>query len=270
MRVDLHTHTCFSDGKLSPEELVQRALKKQVSMLSITDHDTVAAYTALEGTTSRLTIIPGIELSTHWSKMEIHVVGLNIRPDSDAMDEAVDSQQQARMSRARYIAERLEKAGIPDPLAGAGKIAGNRNIGRPHFAQYLVEKGICKSPAEAFKKYLSSGNLRQHWADLPTVVNWIRDAGGIAVLAHPLKYKLTYTKLKELVDDFIQAGGQGLEVISGKQPTFQVRKLARLCEQTGLLASCGSDFHQPDLSWAELGQYPPLPKDCMPVWEQFR
>ena len=238
-------------------------------MLSITDHDSVAAYASLPETGDKITIIPGIELSSQWRKLEIHIVGLNIQADSDVMATAVDSQQRARMSRAEYIADRLEKAGVPDPLAGAGRIAGNRNIGRPHFARYLVDQGICKSCTEAFKKYLSGGNLRQYWADHVTVVNWIRDAGGIAVLAHPLKYKLTHTRLNDLLDDFIQAGGQGIEVISGKQPAYQVRKLTKLCEQKGLLASCGSDFHQPDLSWAELGQYPPLPGDCTPVWEQF-
>ena len=113
------------------------------------------------------------------------------------------------------------------------------------------------------------GDVKQHWAELPQIIQWIRGAGGIAVLAHPLKYKLTRTKLKKLIEDFIKAGGQGIEVVSGQQQAQQTADLAQLCEQNKLLASCGSDFHMPGRPWAELGLFASLPANVTPVWERF-
>jgi predicted metal-dependent phosphoesterase TrpH len=124
----------------------------------------------------------------------------------------------------------------------------------------------------AFKKYMGdgkAGDVKQQWADLPQIISWIRDAKGIAVLAHPLKYKLTRVKLKKLLDDFIQAGGQGMEVVSGQQQTYLTRDMAQLCEQKGLLASCGSDFHGPGKPWSELGVFPSMPVNVTPVWDRF-
>ncbi len=271
MHIDLHTHTNISDGKLSPDELLQRAVANGVETISITDHDTVAAYRKLKTSAASINVIPGIEFSTYWKKIGIHIVGLNVDLDSAALAEGITHQQQARRLRAEKIAERLEKQGVKDALAGASAIADNDNLGRPHFAQYLVNTGAAKSIQHAFDKFLDakSGDIKTYWADLNQITSWVRDAGGIAVLAHPLKYKLTRTKLTELLDDFIAVGGQGLEVISGKQLSYQTNDLAKICNQKNLLASCGSDFHQPDLQWSDLGKYPPLPKDCKPVWECF-
>jgi len=271
MHIDLHTHTNFSDGKLSPDELVQRAIANGVEILSITDHDTVNAYKHLGKTVNSITIIPGIEFSTFWNKIGIHIVGLKVDLDSDALKEAIAHQHQARRARSEAIAERLEKMGIKDALTGAQQIAGNDNVGRPHFARYIVNTGAAESINHAFDKFLDSksGDIKKFWATMPQIIAWIRDAGGIAVLAHPLKYKLTRTKLIELLDDFIEAGGHGIEVISGKQLAHETSDLAKICDQKDLLASCGSDFHQPDQHWSDLGNYPPLPKDCKPVWEYF-
>ena len=151
------------------------------------------------------------------------------------------------------------------------RIAGNDNIGRPHFAQHLVNSGAATSINHAFEKYLDakSGAINKYWATLPRIIAWIRDAGGIAILAHPLKYKLTRTRLTAMLDDFIEAGGHGMEVISGRQFSQQTKDLAKICQQKNLLASCGSDFHQPDNHWSDLGKFPALPKDCKPVWEYF-
>lgn len=269
MRVDLHTHTDCSDGKLTPDELISRALDRKVSLLSITDHDTLSAYSALESVPAEITLVPGIEFSCSWKKLEIHIVGLSIDLANPVMQKAVADQQQARLIRARQIAEHLEKQGVSDAFVGTAQIAGNDNIGRPHFAAFLIEAGVCKSTTEAFKKYLSIKNLARHWPEVSTSIEWIRGAGGIAVLAHPLKYKLTRTRLNMLLDDFQAAGGRAMEVISGKQLEWQTRDMASLCIKRGLLASCGSDFHQPDLSWAELADIPPLPGECEPVWKYF-
>lgn len=271
MRVDLHTHTNSSDGGLSAPNLLQRAIAKGVDMLSITDHDTVAAYRDIDRSGETLTLVPGIEFSTVWRHTGVHVVGLNVNLNSDALQDGIARQQGARQQRAEYIAGRLAKLGIHDVLPSVQLIAGNGNIGRPHFAEHLVRIGAARSINHAFSKYLKSASCdnTSYWASLPQIIGWIRDAGGIAVLAHPLKYKITRTKLCAMLDDFMQAGGQGLEVISGRQTAQDTRDLAMLSGQRQLLASCGSDFHQPEQPWAEVGGIYPLPEECRPVWEKF-
>lgn len=271
MKVDLHTHTNLSDGKLSPAELLQRAKGNGIEILSITDHDTVAGYVKIKQPS--LTLIPGIEFSTRWNKSGVHIVGLNIDIQSDAICEAVSFQATARHKRAEDIAARLERKGIRGAFAGAQRIAGNGNIGRPHFAEYLVQTGVCSSTDDAFRKYLGSGksgDINKFWAAMPQIIDWTRAAGGIAVLAHPLTYKMTRMKLSCLLDDFIADGGQAIEVVSGRQLPHETQMIAGLCNQKKLMASCGSDFHQLDSTRADLGQFPSLPDDCNPVWEKFQ
>ncbi len=272
MIFDLHSHTAYSDGVLTPSELINRALEKQVDVLSITDHDTVDAYRDLQLAVEAIRLVPGIEFSTQWENTGIHVLGLNIQLASDAMRAGVEFQTTARLQRAWRIGENLEKKHIPDAFAGAGEMSQGGYIGRPHFARYLVKIGKVNSIQAAFDKYLGDGkpgDVRQHWAELPQIIQWIRDADGIAVLAHPLKYKLTRSKLKRLIDDFVRAGGQGIEVVSGQQTPQSTTDMARLCEQKNLLASCGSDFHMPGKHWGELGVFAPLPEYVTPVWELF-
>jgi len=271
MRIDLHTHTNASDGELSATELLQRAMINGVDMLSITDHDTVAAYQGIHNLGTTLTLIPGIEFSTAWRHTGIHVLGLNVNLKSDALMDGIARQRSARRLRAVHIADQLEKQGINNPLPGVERIAGNDNIGRPHFAAYLVQIGAARSIKHAFDKFLNKGecDTTSFWATLPQVVYWIRESGGIAVIAHPLKYQFTRTKLAILLDDFIEIGGQGMEVISGRQSAQDTRDIAKLCNQKQLLASCGSDFHQPDQPWAEVGKLQPLDEGCRPIWEHF-
>ena len=273
MEIDLHTHTCASDGQLSPLALLQRAEAAGVEMLSITDHDTVAAYANLEQQISKtVRLIPGIEFSSQWKKTGIHIVGLNIDLESDAIKEGVSFQSQARKDRAMRIAEKLEKLGIEKVWENVEALAGDSVIGRPHFARYLVENGTCKSIRQAFSHYLGAGktgDVKQFWAPYEKIIEWIRAANGVAVLAHPEKYKLTRTKLSLMLDDFQDAGGEAMEVVSGKQAKDVTEKLSRLCCQKNLLASVGSDFHQPDQSWSELGQIPILPRECKAVWDSW-
>jgi predicted metal-dependent phosphoesterase TrpH len=277
---DLHCHTLHSDGALTPPEVVARAAANGVGALSITDHDTLAAWpearSAAPPLEAGIRLIPGIEFSTRWETLGesigIHVLGLNVDPASDAMEAGVRFQTEARLERARRIGERLARQGIADAFDGAAALSHGGYIGRPQFARHLVAIGKAGSVEDAFKNYVGDGllgDLRQHWADLPQVVAWIRAAGGVAVLAHPLKYKLTRSKLKRLLTDFMRAGGEGLEVISGQQQLQQTASLAKLCEQLGLLASCGSDFHEPGNPWSELGRFRALPGYLAPVWERF-
>jgi predicted metal-dependent phosphoesterase TrpH len=272
MIFDLHSHTTCSDGVLTPQELISRAIEHQVDVLSITDHDTVDAWEVLPKADARLTLVPGVEFSTQWVSSGIHIVGLNIDPASDAMRAGVLYQTRARMDRAHRIGENLEKKGVHGAYEGALKLSVSDYVGRPHFAQFLVGTGRVKTIQEAFKKYLGAGkvgDVKQHWAEMEQVIRWIRDANGIAVLAHPMQYRFTSTRLKRLLDYFIEVGGQAMEVISGKQEAQKTAFLARLCTEKGLLASCGSDFHRPDSAWAELGSFAPLPAGLKPVWDSF-
>ncbi|NKB38090.1 MAG: PHP domain-containing protein [Gammaproteobacteria bacterium] len=273
MKVDLHTHTSASDGELSAASLIQRAEAAGIEMLAITDHDTVAAYSdngKLMLKTGRL--ITGIEFSSQWKKTGVHIVGLNISLESDSIKEGVLHQSQARRDRAMRIAEKLEKLGIENVWKNVEAIAGDSVIGRPHFARFLVESGVCNSIRQAFSSYLGAGktgDVKQFWAPYEKIITWVREAGGVAVLAHPEKYKLTRTKLSLLLDDFQDAGGEAMEVVSGKQSKDITEKLSRLCCQKNLLASVGSDFHQPGQSWSELGQTSALPGECKTVWGRW-
>ena len=273
MIFDLHTHSTASDGTLTPHELLRRARSNGVNCLSITDHDTVSAYRQLGSTQyDALRLIPGIELSATWATLNVHIVGLNIDLQSTVLSEVVRQQQEARLRRAEQIALNLQKKGVTGALDGARDIAGNDNIGRPHFAAYLVEAGAVADVRQAFRKYLGrgkTGDVRKFWPSMSVVVQWIREAAGTAVLAHPAHYQLTNARLGLLADEFIAAGGTAIEVVSGKQLPELTRKLAQLATDKGLLASCGSDFHRPGQAWAELGQATLLPKGCRAVWHSW-
>jgi predicted metal-dependent phosphoesterase TrpH len=273
MKVDLHCHTTASDGSLSPRDLVARAKANGIDLLSITDHDTVDAYSQLtDADTDGITIVPGIEFSTQWQGRGIHIVGLNLDLDSQAIKEGVVAQKAARIERSVRVAEKLTKLCGENPLPTVQAIAGASNIGRPHFAQHLVNLGIVKDYQEAFKKHLGAGkagDVKQMWAELAQIIDWIRGAGGTAVIAHPNKYKLTRTKLLELIHDFQAVGGQAIEIVSGRQTPSVTRDLNTIIHKTGLLASCGSDFHHPNQTWSELGEYSSFPDTCQKVWNTF-
>lgn len=272
MIFDLHCHTNFSDGLLSPEAVIARAKERGVSVLAITDHDTIAGVgiaqkAALE---SGITLISGIEFSSQWGKGGVHIVGLGVDINSPALMTAVEFQEQARNARAVAIAYRLSKAGVPGALQGAQEIAGSATLGRPHFAQYLVAIGAVKNINAAFKKYLGAGkpaDVKYQWPMMDQVIEWIHAAGGIAVLAHPAKYELTRTKMCALISSFAAAGGDALEVISGLQQSALTEDLLRIASSYSLHASCGSDFHMPDQPWQELGSFGCLPAHAKPVWE---
>lgn len=272
MIYDLHTHSNASDGVLSPAALVTRARQRGVTHLALTDHDTVNGLHSArqQAEIEGIALIEGIEFSCLWSSRSIHVVGLNIDSASAPLQEAISAQQEARDSRAVEIAKRLEKAGIPEPLEGARRIAGEAVLGRPHFARYLVEIGFASSVNAAFKQYLGAGkpgDIKHRWPDIHSMAAAILAAGGVPVLAHPAKYELTRTKLRELVATFKDAGGLALEVISGQQAPNETDTLVQITKQFELHASCGSDFHAPDQPWQELGSFTPLPSACKPVWQ---
>jgi predicted metal-dependent phosphoesterase TrpH len=250
MIIDFHTHSHASDGALAPAELVSQALTAGVRSFAITDHDTVAAYRELAVDCPALpedfSLIAGTELSCVWSGVAVHVVGLGVRLDDHGLQAGLRRLDAAREERAAIIARRLEERGMPGALAGARGIAGVSQIGRPHFAAWMVQSGHVRDPNAAFDKYLGSGKIgdvKSCWPGLGEVIGWIAGAGGTAVLAHPLKYRLTRAKLNRLIVDFLAAGGGALEVCSGRQSPEQTAELCLLAKRYRLPVSAGSDFH---------------------------
>ncbi|MAT50428.1 MAG: phosphatase [Porticoccaceae bacterium] len=270
MKFDLHCHTTASDGALEPRALLQLALERNISHIAITDHDTIAAYDQLE-VPPGITVIPGVEFSSQWCRRGIHIVGLNFDPASAAIRQGVARHRKARRERAEKIASRLAKAGVPNPFEGAiAQAGGDHNLGRPHFARHMVACGFVGDESEAFKRYLGNGkvgDIRECWAGPEEVVAWIRAAGGTAVLAHPEKYQLTRTRLTALLTAFRQWGGEGLEVVSGRQLPRVTADLAHWCNRYELRASWGSDFHRPGQPWSDLGNYSTPPANLSTVWQ---
>jgi len=277
IKYDLHSHTQYSDGSLSVHALIALAIERGISHLAITDHDTVEAHLQLTKTNNsyvneKINIIKGIELSSQWNNMGVHIVGLNIDIHSTAITTAVKHQTQLRKERVKTIAKKLLQRGFPDITQGAMILAGDGQVGRPHIAQHMVDEGLVSSVGQAFNKYLGAGkvgDISSVWPDLECVVEWINAAGGVAVLAHPSRYKMTRTKRRRLMADFSDAGGQAIEVCAGNQVPGVAEEMAAVCDEFGFHASVGSDFHNPDYKWVKLGQYPRLPKACRPVWELF-
>lgn len=269
---DLHCHSNASDGALSPTELVQRAHEHGVTSLALTDHDTVAGLSEAQtaATAAGIELIPGIELSTSWQNKCFHIVGLGIDPAYPPLAEATRNLQIMRSERAEKIAEKLEKKRIPGALAAVKKAAGNGMITRTHFADFLLSQFHVSTQQEAFDRYLGAGKdayVATIWAEMELAVNWITGSGGVAVLAHPLRYKLTASWMRRLLAAFKEAGGLGIEVVTGRYNSDEIKLVAGYAKRFELAGSVGSDFHSPANQWVELGRLAPLPENITPVWE---
>ncbi|WP_374941781.1 RNase RNM [Buttiauxella brennerae] len=272
---DLHSHTTASDGLLTPEALVQRAVEMRVGILAITDHDTVAGIAAAREAVSRLQLplrlISGVEISTLWENHEIHIVGLGVDEHHPALAEFLAQQSERRVQRAALIAERLEKAHIPGALEGAMRHANGGEVTRGHFARFLMECGKANTMADVFKKYLAKGKtgyVPPQWCTIEQAIDVIHHSGGQAVLAHPGRYDLTAKWLKRLLAHFAESGGDAMEVAQCQQAPNERTLLASYAQQYNLLASQGSDFHMP-CAWIELGRKLWLPGGVEPVWQNW-
>lgn len=249
-----------------------------MSLLAITDHDTVAGVLAARAqleaaplSSGAFTLLAGIEYSAVWNHLGVHVVGLGIDTDHPATLEACDFYNRVRRERAELIGVRLAKLRMPGATEGARALAGDAQIGRPHFARFLVAQGYVRTVDDAFNKFLGTGkpgDVKSMWPSLAEVVEWIRAAGGTAVLAHPIKYRQTGARLRRLAADFAACGGGAIEVVVGRQLADESRFIGELCRNNDLAASVGSDFHGPS-PWCELGDIHALPAGCTPVWERW-
>ncbi|MCY7295159.1 PHP domain-containing protein [Alteromonas sp. a30] len=274
-KIDLHCHTLYSDGALAPAELLMRAHNQQVDVLAITDHDTVDAISeiiALQSAEKReLHIIPGVEISTAWHGFDIHILGLNVHWQDAQFTQRLAQQQSTRLQRAEEMAEKLEKAGCEGIFETAQKLAGKGQITRAHFARALIASGKVSHFQQAFKQYLAKGKrafVKPNWISVIEAVQWITDAGGTAVLAHPSRYDLSAKWLRRLMLEFKEAGGEGIEVMyPGLSPSLK-NQLAMYAKEYGFYGSMGSDFHAPG-RWCELGRHLSMPEHVIPVWDAW-
>lgn len=275
LNADLHCHSDRSDGTLGPAEVVRRAHANGVEMLALTDHDELdgLADAAAEARRLGLRFVPGVEISVSWAGETVHVLGLGIDPACAELVEGLARTRSGRDGRAREMAAQLAQAGIPGAYEGAARYVGNPElISRTHFARFLVERGYCRDIGDVFSRYLSEGHpgfVAHRWASLPEAVGWIRAAGGVAVLAHPGRYRLERTALRAMIEEFSALGGEGIEVVCGSHEPWQYEVFARHAREFSLKASRGSDFHGPQESRVDLGALPPLPADLVPVWSSW-
>lgn len=272
LQFDLHTHSTASDGSLAPAELVQRAAACGIGVLALTDHDQTAGLSEAAGAAREAGIefVPGIELSVTWSHQTFHIVGLGIDPDSASLQAGIERISAFRHWRAEEIDRRLAKKGIHGALDGARGYAKGAILSRTHFAHYLVAQGHARDLRQVFKRFLvrnKPGYVPGEWASLEDSLAWIQEAGGLAVIAHPARYKISATRLRQLLKEFRELGGVGLEVVSGSHSRDDIISMANLSRRHNLVASAGSDYHGPENPYLDLGRLPTLPAECQPVWE---
>ncbi|MBS3785275.1 MAG: PHP domain-containing protein [Gammaproteobacteria bacterium] len=270
--VDLHMHSTASDGQLTPEALVDRVVAAGVELMALTDHDTLEGVSAAQAhaAASGIRCLSGIELSARWARGVVHIVGLNFDAQQPDLVTGVAQQLAARRQRAQRIGERLERAGCEGVLARVLDAAGaNGAPGRAHFARDLVANGVVTDFRSAFSKYLKRGRpgyCAVEWATMEEVVAWIHAAGGKAVFAHPLRYGLSSGALRAVIQRFVDCGGDAIEVVSGGSHRNDIESAAALARRFNLVASVGSDFHDPAFQWSDVGRLGTLPKDLAPVW----
>lgn len=275
LNVDLHSHSTQSDGALPPADVARRARECGVDWWALSDHDSTAGLAEAAATAAELGMgfIAGVEISVYFLQTSVHILGLNFDVENPVLQAGLLAIRQARLTRARQVAAHLEADGIPGAFEGALRHARNPNlVGRVHFAHYLVERGVCQTLGEAFERYLADGKpaaVPVQGAGLEDAVNWVRAAGGMAVLAHPGCYAFKPAQRKALLGDFKDLGGQGIEVVTGSHTPDQCRQYARIARDYGFRASRGSDFHAPGAGRANLGMLPALPDDLVPVWRDW-
>ena len=272
MNADLHCHSTVSDGTLEPEALAARAKANGVELWALTDHDELGGQQRARDAAraAGLPYLNGIEISVTFLDTTVHIVGLGIDSTDERLRQGLAATRGGREARAREMADELVKVGIPGTYEGALRYVGNPDlISRTHFARHLVESGVCADTQEVFRRFLVEGKpgfVPHRWATLKNAVTWIGAAGGIAIVAHPARYKFSATEEYALFTEFKGHGGRGVEVVTGSHTAAEAERYAGTAKEFDLLASRGSDFHSPDESRIDLGGLPPLPATLTPVW----
>ncbi len=273
LNADLHCHSVVSDGTLTPEALAERAKANGVELWALTDHDEVGGQqrAAAAAKAQGMKYLTGTEISVTFIGHTVHIVGLGFDPDNAELQQGLRQTRGGRTERAIEMSDGLAKVGIKGAYEGALKFVGNPDlISRTHFARFLVESGVCKETNEVFRKYLTEGKpgfVAHKWATLKDAVTWITGAGGLAVIAHPARYKFSTNEEFALFTEFKNHGGRGVEVVTGSHTVAEYQIYADTAREFGLAASRGSDFHSPEESHTELGTLPFLPNQLTPVWD---
>ena len=273
LNADLHCHSVVSDGTLTPTALAQRAKANGVELWALTDHDEVGGYHEASAAARALGLpfLSGVEISVTFAGKTVHIVGLGFDANDPRMSQGLSQTRGGREQRAREMAEQLAQVGIRGAYEGSLRYVGNPDlISRTHFARFLVETGVCHDTHDVFRRFLTEGKpgfVPHRWANLGDAVRWIRDGGGMAIVAHPARYGFTPTEEYALFTEFKQHGGQGVEVMTGSHSTQECITYAQVAREFKLAASRGSDFHSPEESHTDLGSLPWLPGDLQPVWE---
>lgn len=271
---DLHTHTTASDGELSPKALVIKAKANGVDVLAITDHDTTEgiAEAKIEACKQNIRLLPGIELSVSWMHKNFHIIGLGIDPDNEKLKASLTETEILRQQRAIEIGNKLEKIGVIKAYNKARKLAGVSTLTRSHFARVLINQGFADDSREVFKKYLvhnKPGFVKTNWVEMASGIKLIKDAGGEAILAHPMRYNITASWLRRFLAAFKQAGGIGIEVVTGSSNADEITTTAAYARRFELSGSAGSDYHGFDNTWVRLGQLATMPESVTPVWDRW-
>ncbi len=273
--VDLHCHSNFSDGLLPPKEVARKAAERGCKLFALTDHDDTRglAQAAEEAASHGMRFLNGVEVSASWGKYTLHIVGLDVDPANPELVAGLASVRAGRDARAQAMSDSLARVGLDNVLAGARKYAENPEmISRTHFARYLVEIGAAKDTKSVFKKFLVRGKpgyVDHEWARMHEAIEWIRAAGGVAVLAHPGRYEMGNETMRVLLTEFRRLGGEAIEVVSGSHGAAEVGRFGRLAQEFGFLASCGTDYHATGEGAREPGLNPDLPIGCVPVWARW-
>ncbi|WP_027995631.1 3',5'-nucleoside bisphosphate phosphatase [Simplicispira psychrophila] len=273
LNADLHCHSVVSDGTLTPEALAARAQRNGVQLWALTDHDEIGGQqrAAAAAQAHAMDYLTGTEISVSFANTTVHIVGLGFDANNAALAQGLAATRGGRDTRAQEMAQDLARVGIGGAYEGALKYVSNPElISRTHFARFLIDAKVCKDTGEVFRKYLIEGKpgfVPHRWAALGDTVRWITQAGGMAVIAHPARYRLTANEEFALFSEFKQHGGQGVEVVTGSHSVAEYAEYADMAREFGLAASRGSDFHSPDESHTDLGSLPPLPSGVTPVWE---
>ena len=271
MKVDLHNHSYYSDGFFSPAEVVKYAYEADCALFSLTDHDTTdgVVEAQLEADKLGIKLINGVEISAFWRNMTIHIVGLGVDINNDILQTGLAHNQALRKERAEKIALGLWRSGIKDALEKTKSLSKTEMLTRTHFAQMLISEGYCKDMKSVFRRYLTGkkpGGVHVEWKNIDEVINWIHAAGGKAIIAHPFRYRMTHTKIKNMLNDFKGVLGDGLEVVTATSTDEEVSLGNQFADKYNLLYSCGSDFHGWPNQRVRIGGLRDLPNLDNAVW----
>jgi len=275
MKADLHNHSYYSDGVLSPREVVKLAFDSGCDLFSLTDHDTTDGLNEAIKVADDLSVnlITGVEISAFWRNMTMHIVGLDVDIKNDVLQAGLRYNQLLRAERAEKIALGLRRAGIAHAMEKTQALSKTLMLTRTHFAQMLIQEGYCKDMKSVFRRFLTGkkpGGVRVEWKKFDEVIGWIHSAGGRAVLAHPFRYSMTNTKIKKMLLDFKEAGGDGVEVVTATSTSDEINWSAQWASEFSLLSSCGSDFHGWPNQRIQIGRLADLPESSNVIWKHLK